>query len=74
MLGNTVKSKSHFLDWFVQQHGPRERLFAHLSDDDLREFIEDGKRAAAILYHREVWDEKRTSALYAWNLSDKDKK
>ena len=61
--------ESEFLAWFVAQHGPREQS----SDDSdlmLRSFIRAGKAAEEELAARELWDEKKQSALYAWTAKE----
>lgn len=65
-----------FSDWFVEQHGPRSRRgpsgsVANCSDDELKMAVSRGEAAAAELKRRELWDEKRTSALYAWQVDDR---
>ena len=55
---------SEFDDWFRRQHGARNLTSA--SDDELRERIIAGQQAEAELRRRQSWDERRTSALYAW--------
>ena len=61
---------------FEEQHGPRIRSgptssVANYSDDELLLAAGRGAAAAAELRRRELWDEKRTSALYAWQVKDK---
>ena len=59
--------KSGFLVRFKAQHGPRESgLLAGHSEQRLRDEVQRGKIAAAELEARQLWDEKRQSALYAW--------
>ena len=65
-----------FSDWFVQQHGPRQRsgnVGGHYSmtDDEFREMKARGELATSELQRRELWDAKRTAALYAWQVDDK---
>jgi len=58
---------SEFETWFVAQHGARDKSGMQSSDDQrLRELIYQGKIAERVLACRELWDEKRQSALYAW--------
>lgn len=69
-------SKLLFSDWFIAQHGPRERSgptgsVVNYSDDELKIAASRGEAAAAELKRRELWDEKRTSALYAWQVDDR---
>lgn len=64
--------KSDFSEWFKAQHGPRERgVMAGYSERRLRDEIQRGKIAAAELEARSLWDEKRQSALYAWQAREK---
>ena len=67
---------SAFADWFERQHGQRKRSgpdgsVVNFSDADLRMAISLGAAAADELRRRELWDERRTSALYAWNVGAK---
>lgn len=64
---------SAFENWFIAQHGPRTRC-PDLSDDDLSSRIAMGKMAEAEAAKRALWDDRRTSALYAWQVKDQDKK
>lgn len=67
-----MSAPKEFRGWFVAQHGERaSRNSAHVTDDDLAIMIQRGKEAQAELTRRELWDEKRQSALYAWNASPK---
>lgn len=66
--------KSEFAEWFVAQHGPRDRSgLQGKSDQDLRNMIRAGKEAERTLNCRELWDEKETSALYAWQAARKER-
>lgn len=59
--------KSEFLEWFVAQHKPRtDSGMPHHTDQQLRDLVHSGQAAARVLACREMWDEKRQSALYAW--------
>lgn len=62
-----------FATWFKEQHGART-LIPEISDADLRKRIEDGQAAKRELRHRIDWDRRQTSALYAWQIRDDDKK
>lgn len=64
---------SAFREWFEAQHGPRTGN-PTMSDADLRNRIEAGKIAKRELRSREEWDRRQTSALYAWQIPDEDKK
>jgi hypothetical protein len=69
--------KSEFAEWFVAQHGPRDGNDAGSlkgkTDRELRDLIALGRMADQTLAHRELWDEKKTSALYAWQAAGKEK-
>lgn len=66
--------KSKFLDWFIAQHGRREKNApASVTDKDLQDKINEGLAAADELKRRTLWDEKHESALYAWQVKDADK-
>lgn len=64
-----------FDEWFAAQHGPRVKWPAGsvvgYSDDDLRKIASRGKAAAAELRRRELWDARRESALYAWQVEQR---
>jgi len=69
-------AKLLFSDWFKEQHGPREKIgplgsVVGYTDDELEMATSHGEAAAAELRRRKLWDEKRTSALYAWQVEDK---
>jgi hypothetical protein len=59
--------KGSFAKWFTLQHGPRTR-FPKTSDKELAHRAAEGVLAQAELDMRKLWDEKRTSALYAWQV------
>ena len=66
-------AKLLFSDWFETQHGPRTRSgpagsMVNYSDDELEMAKVRGEAAAAEIQRRQLWDEKRTSALYAWQV------
>jgi hypothetical protein len=62
---------SKFGSWFEAQHGARTRSgMPNHSDQQLRNMVEDGKVAERVLASRELWDEKRTSALCAWRARE----
>jgi hypothetical protein len=59
--------KSEFSEWFVKQHGARVQSgMPNQTDQQLRDMVQAGKVAERLLACRELWDEKHTSALYAW--------
>lgn len=60
--------------WFTAQHGKRTFYFPNENDKSLEEWIGQGERARKELQHRMRWDDKRTSALYAWQINDREKK
>lgn len=60
--------KSEFMDWFIAQHMPRlDSGMPNHTDKQLRDMMHAGRVAERVLVARQVWDEKRTSALYAWS-------
>ena len=61
--------KSKFAEWFAAQHGKRTADMPDHTDQQLRELARLGRDAERALALRELWDEKRTSALYAWQAS-----
>lgn len=64
--------KSEFAEWFSSQHGDRLRSgMPNQTDQQLRDMVQAGKVAERVLACRELWDEKQTSALYAWQASSK---
>lgn len=68
---------SEFGEWFDRQHGPRKRRgpdgsVVNYSDDELDMAASRGRAAQAELDRRKLWDEKRTSALYAWQVRGHD--
>jgi hypothetical protein len=64
----------NFEKWFKAQHGPRARRrdFLRVSDDSLSIQVTIGKLAEAELAARREWDERKTSALWAWNARAAD--
>jgi hypothetical protein len=67
--------KSEFMKWFVAQHGGRDDgdawALKNKTDQELRDMIALGRKADQTLAHRELWDDKKTSALYAWQAAEK---
>jgi hypothetical protein len=64
--------KSAFGEWFEAQHGKRlDGSALKYTDDELRAMIRLGEVAARSLEARKLWDEKRTSALYAWQARER---
>jgi len=62
---------SKFMDWFVAQHGKRERdIYSKTDDEMLRIRINTGEAARDELRRRQLWDGKQTSALYAWQAHE----
>jgi hypothetical protein len=64
----------NFADWFIDQHGPRpsSKNIVQLVKEAIA--IEEKATAARLLVQDcRAWDLRWTSALYAWQLSDKDK-
>ena len=63
---------SEFMDWFVAQHKPRtDSGMPNHTDQQLRDMVQAGRVADRVLACRELWDDKQTSALYAWQARDK---
>ena len=64
-----------FDQWFIKQHGKRpsrespEALGSAAMDAQL-DFLEAQRMARDC----NLWDEQYKSAMYAWNIKDKDKK
>ena len=64
---------SDFATWFVQQHGERTASgIPSCTDAELRGVAMDGRKADYVLSCRELWDDQRISALYAWNARNTD--
>ena len=64
--------KSEFMEWFVAQHKPRtDSGMPKHSDQQLRDMVQAGRVAERVLACRELWDDKKQSALYAWTARDK---
>jgi len=64
--------KSEFMAWFVAQHKPRtDSGMPNHTDQQLRDMVQAGRVADRVLAFRELWDDKRQSALYAWTARDK---
>ncbi len=63
---------SDFEAWFRDQHGLRLRSgMPNHTDQQLRDMVQAGRVAERVLACRELWDEKHTTALYAWQARDK---
>ena len=69
------RKASSFDRWFVEQHGPRP------SDVPLHEIQVQVRLARMSLAKDEArlrlleeWEARRTSALYAWQIKDEDKR
>lgn len=63
--------KSEFMEWFVAQHKTRtDSGMPNHTDEDLRQMSQTGRIAERILACRELWDNKKNSALYAWQADD----
>lgn len=63
---------SEFAEWFNAQHKPRtDSGMPNHSDQQLRDIVHAGRVAERVLACRELWDEKRQSALYAWQAFGK---
>lgn len=65
--------KSAFETWFVTQFGKRESIntaFGGIDEDELRRRIIAGIFAKDEMDRRELWDDKHTAALYAWQARE----
>jgi RNA polymerase-interacting CarD/CdnL/TRCF family regulator len=58
--------KSEFMEWFVAQHKARtdSGMPSH-TDQQLHDMVQTGRVADRVLACRELWDDKKQSALYA---------
>lgn len=63
-----------FEQWFSAQHGnrPSKQPLWEIADQVQRANYE-AARLQALYRACESWDEKQTSALYAWQIADADK-
>lgn len=57
-----------FDEWFSLHHGPRPGGGA--SDQEMQDVIRAGDNTRGVYRQRLDWDNRRTSALYAWQVSD----
>jgi len=64
-----VKNKQ-FATWFAEQFGSRVSKHDSNSDDDLVQIIQAGAAAERELRRRDLWDQQREAALYAWQASE----
>lgn len=64
---------SAFSEWFTLQFGSRE-ISSTATDEQLRVDIARGKAAQFEFDRRMLWDKKRDAALYAWQITDADRK
>lgn len=60
-----------FDEWFTLQHGKRPG--DSLTDDEMLRIIERGDDMRRVYRLRLDWDNRRTSALYAWQIPDMSK-
>jgi hypothetical protein len=58
-----------FAAWFIAQHGKRPG--DSLTDEEMLRIIERGDDMRRVYRLRIDWDNRRTSALYAWQARDK---
>jgi hypothetical protein len=64
-----MKAKAQDFDvWFESQHGKRPG--DSLTDEEMLRIIEQGDDMRRVYRLRLDWDNRRTSALYAWQLGD----
>ena len=70
------KEQWEFERWFCLQHGPRPGGNATTGDliEEVRRSQYAYNKAVSELEARHRWEERRTSARYAWNLKDAEKK
>jgi hypothetical protein len=61
-----------FDEWFLAQHGKRPG--ESMSDESMLKTIERGDDMRRVYRLRVDWDNRRTSALYAWQVFDKPRK
>jgi len=62
---------SAFSEWFFLQFGKRQRSVE--TDAELEQIASAGRAAQAELDRRHMWDQRRTAAMYGWNIPDKDR-
>lgn len=63
---------SEFMDWFVAQHSRRtDSGMPDHTDQQLRDMVQAGRVADRVLARRDLWDDKQTSALYAWRARER---
>ena len=60
-----------FDEWFVGQHGKRPG--GDVTDEEMIEIVRRGDFYSALYRERCEWDNRRTSALYAWQIPDSSK-
>lgn len=60
-----------FDEWFALQHGKRPGN--SLTDDEMLRIIAQGDYMRGVYRDRLDWDNRRTSALYAWQIPDMSK-
>ena len=63
----TMNETDNFDKWFEAQHGPRP--YPHGKDAELSARIDAGIEAMAIMRDCDMYDARRTSALYAWTAN-----
>ena len=68
-MNNKAVSDS-FAVWFEAQHMHRKASGMPMhSDQQLQSMVQAGRVADRVLACRELWDDKRQAALYAWNAA-----
>jgi hypothetical protein len=55
-----------FGEWFRAQHGPRPG--GEMTDEEMLEAVAKGEECRRLYRERLDWDNRRTSALYAWQV------
>ena len=73
-----MAKKPKFDVWFESQFGKRRESclyfgYEKVSDNQLQDKIEEGKRAARVLLDRDKWDEKYKAARYAISFCKENK-
>jgi len=65
-----------FDEWFVAQHGKCPSAWGELPDlaRELAKYTHLMNKALLAYQARKQWEDKRTSARYAWNIKDRQKR
>lgn len=65
MLTAEARKAPTFMEWFVAQHGKRPDG----DIENLMDLVRTGEEAQRTIESIRLWDAKKESALYAWNIS-----